>query len=70
MEHCFGHVVLIGISCTSLFCCIPLQVPILTENLDASASKVCWSPSGQHLAAGDFEGKVHIFEAGEVSWRH
>ena len=42
------------------------QVPILSESLDVCLSKVHWSPSGHHLACGDSEGRVHIFEAGEV----
>ena len=43
------------------------QVPLLSENLDTTLSKLCWSPNGQHLACGDIEGKVHLFETGEVS---
>ena len=43
------------------------QVPILSENLDTSLSKLCWAPNGRYLVCGDYEGKVHIYEAGEVS---
>lgn len=43
-----------------------LQIPTLTENLDACLSKLHWAPNGHYVAVGDCEGKVHIFEAGEV----
>ena len=44
-----------------------VQVPILTENLDTALSKLCWAPTGHHLVTGDCEGRVSVFEAGEVS---
>ena len=40
---------------------------MFSENLDTALSKLCWSPNGQYLACGDIEGKVHLFETGEVS---
>ena len=57
-------------SCTLCSCTISdnmLQVPILTEQLDRALNKVRWAPTGQLLACGDFEGGIHIYEAGEVS---
>ena len=38
-----------------------------SENLGTALSKLCWSPNGQYLTCGDIEGKVHLFETGEVS---
>lgn len=46
---------------------IPWQIPILSEALDICLSKLHWAPTGHHVAVGDIEGKVHIYEAGEVS---
>jgi hypothetical protein len=43
------------------------EVPILTEVVDVALAKVQWSPNGQLLAAGDVEGSLYIYEAGEVS---
>jgi dynein intermediate chain len=43
-----------------------IEVPTLTENLDACLSKLHWAPNGHYVAVGDCEGKVHIFEAGEA----
>lgn len=43
-----------------------LQVPILSEALDVCLSKLHWAPTGHHVAVGDCEGKVYIYEAGEV----
>ena len=43
-----------------------LQIPILSESLDVCLSKLHWAPNGHHVAVGDCEGKVHIYEAGEV----
>ena len=39
----------------------------MSESLDSALCKLCWSPSGHHLACGDLVGGVHIFEAGEVN---
>jgi len=44
---------------------VDTEVPLLTEQLDVALCKLHWSPSGHHLACGDSEGRVHIFEAGE-----
>ena len=44
----------------------PSQVPLLTEQLDVALSKLRWCSTGHLLACGDTEGRVHIFEAGEV----
>ncbi len=40
----------------------------MSESVDSSVVKLCWSPTGHHLAAGDLSGGVHIYEAGEVRW--
>ena len=40
--------------------------PILSESLDVSLSKLAWAPSGHHIACGDIDGRVYIYEAGEV----
>ena len=51
----------------SLFLSVPpSQVPLLTEQLDVALSKLRWCSTGHLLACGDTEGRVHIFEAGEV----
>ena len=51
----------------SLFLSLSLsQVPLLTEQLDVAMSKLRWCSTGHLLACGDTEGRVHIFEAGEV----
>lgn len=42
------------------------EVPILSEALDVCLSKLHWAPTGHHVAVGDCEGKVYIYEAGEV----
>jgi dynein intermediate chain len=42
------------------------QVPTLTESLDACLSKLHWAPNGHHIAVGDCEGKIHVYEAGEA----
>ena len=49
----------------SVLMCL-LQVPILSEGLDCALSKCRWSPNGHYIACGDVEGKVHVYEAGEV----
>lgn len=41
-------------------------MPILSEALDVCLSKLHWAPTGHHVAVGDCEGKVYIYEAGEV----
>ncbi|XP_064397759.1 cytoplasmic dynein 1 intermediate chain 1-like [Halichondria panicea] len=41
------------------------EVPIVSESVESSLVKLCWSPTGHHLAAGDLSGGVHIYEAGE-----
>ena len=38
----------------------------MSESLDVSLSKLAWAPSGHHIACGDIDGRVYIYEAGEV----
>ena len=38
----------------------------MSESLDSSLCKIRWSPNGHHLACGDINGGVHLYEAGEV----
>ena len=64
--HIMYHIIHVILSSPSYFVPFP-QVPLFSENLGTALSKLCWSPNGHYLACGDIEGKVHLFETGEVS---
>ena len=42
-----------------------LEEPIISESLDVCLSKLAWAPTGHHIACGDIDGRVYIYEVGE-----
>ena len=45
-----------------------MQVPITTATTEmTSLNRVRWTHSGHQIAAGDDDGKVYIYDVGEVS---
>ena len=46
------------------------QVPTASSTIESSGSlsRCRWSHTGNHIAAGDDNGRVYFFDVGEVGW--
>jgi len=48
--------------------CVCVQVPTASVTVEGASAlnRVRWSPGGKEVAVGDSEGRVWIYDAGEV----